>query len=100
MRIEPGFGESPKPYIGAVVKAELSIGTENGDRRGESIQRVGMGIDVPLQPRFGIGNRCNVGGGADDTTAGERTERERKGMTMPAEHSEALGLDRCPLAKC
>ena len=93
MRIEPVFGKIPQPRVGAVVESQPAFAVENRNRGGELVERIGMSVDVLLQPRFGIAHICDVDGRANNLAVCDRHLGERERAALSSDHGKTLGFD-------
>ena len=93
MRIEPVFGKIPQPRVGAVVESQPTFAVEDRYRSGELVERIGMSVDVLLQPRFGIAHICDVDGRANNLAVCDRHLGERERAALSSDHGKTLGFD-------
>ncbi len=96
-RVEPFFGQSPQLDKGAIVEAQLLFPIEDGDRRRQLVERVGMRVDMLLQTRLGVRHVGDVDGRADNAAVFQRRMRERQRAPLPRDDGEALGLEHLTL---
>ena len=75
------------------MEGQFLVAAEYRHRRLQLVQRVGMGVDMSLQPRFGAGKVGDIDGGADDAGIAQRNLREGQGAALAA-HAPALKLSR------
>jgi len=98
MLFEETFRQAPQKGEGAVVEGQFLVAAEYRHRRLQLVQRVGMGVDMSLQPRFGAGKVGDIDGGADDAGIAQRNLREGQGEALAAHDGETCGLDDAVLA--
>ena len=75
MAVQPVFRQAPQLDEGAVVESELLVPAEDRHRGRQLVQRVGMGVDMLLQPRFRRRHVGHVDRGADDAGIAQREFR-------------------------
>ena len=98
MLVEEAFRQAPQPGKGAVVEGQLLVAAEDSDGGVQFVQRVGMGIDMALQPCFRASQIRDIDSGADDARIAQRNLGERQRAALAAHHCEAFGLDDAVLA--